>query len=275
MQIFSNKLFYVIGGSSGIGLATAGLLSGKGAHIIIFARSPVKLKPALDKIQKNAVSSKQNFGYMALDVADAGQVNEVMARAVAKYGVPDGLINCAGRSRPHRFEQITAEMFDETIKINLYGTRNTIAALVPLMKKKGGYIVNTASVAGFIGVFGFTDYSASKFAVIGFSEALKSELKPWGITVSVLCPPDTDTPGFQIENRTKPAETAAISAGAGLMQPEDVARALIKGMCKNKFMIIPGFDGKLSFWAKRLLPRLVEWIMNRAIRRVGTGGPTV
>ena len=275
MQKFSDRLFYVIGGSSGIGLATAVLLSGKGAHIIIFARSTTKLESALSQIQKNAISPEQNFGYMALDVADDRQVNEVMARAVAKYGVPDGLINCAGRSRPHKFEQITAGMFDETMKINLYGTRNTVAALVPLMKKKGGYIVNTASVAGFIGVFGLTDYSASKFAVIGFSEALKSELRPWGITVSVLCPPDTDTPGFQTENRTKPAETAAVSDGAGLMQPEDVARALVRGMRKNKFMIIPGFDAKLSFWAKRFLPWLVEWMINRAIRRAGTGGTAV
>jgi len=275
MQKFSDRLFYVIGGSSGIGLATAVLLSGKGAHIIIFARSATKLESALSQIQKKAVSPEQNFGHMALDVADARQVNEVMARAVAKYGVPDGLINCAGRSRPHKFEQITAGMFDETMKINLYGTRNTVAALVPLMKKKGGYIVNTASVAGFIGVFGLTDYSASKFAVIGFSEALKSELRPWGITVSVLCPPDTDTPGFQIENRTKPAETAAVSDGAGLMQPGDVARALIRGMRKNKFMIIPGFDAKLSFWAKRFLPWLVEWMISRAIRRAGTGGTAV
>ena len=123
-------------------------------------------------------------------------------------------------------------------------------------------------MAGLIGVFGYTDYSASKFAIIGFSEALRSELKQYGITVSVLCPPDTDTPGLDEENKTKPEETKAISASAGLMQPDEVARALIKGMQKEKFLIIPGLDGKSTFMAKRLFPRLVEFIMDRQIKKV-------
>ena len=68
-------------------------------------------------------------------------------------------------------------------------------------------------MAGFVGVFGYTDYCASKFAVVGLSEALRQELRPCGITVSVLCPPDTDTPGLANEDLTKPAETKAVSAG--------------------------------------------------------------
>ncbi len=86
--------------------------------------------------------------------------------------------------------------------------------------------------------------------------------------VSVLCPPDTDTPGFDIENQTKPKETRAISAKAKLMQPDAVADALIKGMQKKKLIIIPGFDGKLTFWAKRFFPWFVEFIMDRTIRNV-------
>ncbi len=135
------------------------------------------------------------------------------------------------------------------------------------MKKKGGLIVNVSSIAGFIGVFGFTAYSASKFAVIGFSEALKSELKQHNISVSVLCPPDTDTPMLIKENKIKPAETAAISESAKIMSPEAVADELIKGMKKNKFMIIPGFDGKFTFLGKRLLPGIVEKIVDRIIRK--------
>ncbi len=275
MKDFRNKIAYIVGGSSGIGLATARLLFECGAHIIIFSRDEHKLTKAMNEILEHRALTEQTVAWMQMDIADRSAVEQVLEVSVRRHGIPDILINCAGRAYPHYFEDISYEQFDETMKINFYGIWHTTKKLAPLMKEKGGYIVNVSSIAGFLGVFGFTDYSASKFAIMGFSEALRSELKPFNIMVSVLCPPDTDTPGFQIENRTKPAETAAISAGAGLMQPEDVARAMIKGMCKNKFMIIPGFDGKLSFWAKRLLPRLVEWIMNRAIRRVGTGGPTV
>ena len=88
------------------------------------------------------------------------------------------------------------------------------------------------------------------------------------VTVSVLCPPDTDTPAFEVENRTKPEETRAISENAGLMQPEDVATALLKGMQKKQALIIPGLNGKFSNLAKRLAPNLVEWVMDRSIRRV-------
>lgn len=104
--------------------------------------------------------------------------------------------------------------------------------------------------------------------MIGFSEALKSEVRPYNIEVSVLCPPDTSTPGLQIENRTKPEETKAISANARLMHPDAVAKALIKGIEGRRFMIIPGFDGKLTWIMKRLLPGLVEAVMNVKIKKI-------
>ncbi len=83
----------------------------------------------------------------------------------------------------------------------------------------------------------------------------------------MLCPPDTDSPGFKTENLTKPEETKAVSAGAKLMSPDEVAAALISGMEKNKFIIIPGFDGKLTYLVKRLFPWLVERIMDSAINK--------
>jgi len=155
------------------------------------------------------------------------------------------------------------------MRVNLHGCWNTVSLLAPHMKANGGgYIVNTASVAGLIGVFGYTDYCASKFALVGFSEALRSELKPHGITVSVLCPPDTDTPGFAIENQTKPPETKAVSAPAKIMTPEMVADALIRGMARRPLLIIPGIESRVAVLAKRLLPGVVEWAMDRSIRKV-------
>lgn len=268
MKDFNDKTVYIVGGSSGIGLATANILAAKGAHIIVFARREDRLERAVEEIAGKRISKLQRFSCLPMDVSNRDEVEAVMSRAVSEFGIPEVLINCAGRARPHVFEEITYERFDETMKINLYGTWNTVSALVPYMKERGGYIVNVSSIGGFIGIFGYTDYSASKFAIIGFSEALRSELKLYNITVSVLCPPDTDTPGLQEENKTKPEETKAISASAGLMQPDEVARALIKGMRGENLLIIPGFDGKSTFVAKRLFPWLVEFIMDRTIKKV-------
>lgn len=268
MKDFNDKVVYITGGSSGIGLATAKALSTEGAHVIIFARKKDRLEHALEEIKSKRISSSQRFSCMTMDVSNWDEVQEVMSRAVAQFGVPDVLINCAGRAYPRVFEEVTYEQFDETMKINFHGIWHTTSVLVPYMKERGGYIVNVSSIAGFIGLFGYTDYSASKFAIIGFSEALRSELKRYGITVSVLCPPDTDTPGFHEENKTKPEETKAISGSAKLMQPDEVARALLSGMRKEARHIIPSFDGKLIFLLKRLLPGLVEFVMDSTIKKV-------
>jgi len=265
MKDFQDKAVYVVGGSSGIGLATARLLAKEGSHVIIFARRKEILESALREVEAQRIVQGQRFACRQLDVSIREQVKVVMSKAVTDFGVPDVLVNCAGRARPFCFEDVTYERFDETMKVNLYGTWNTVSALVSHMKENGGYIVNVSSIAGFIGVFGYTDYSASKFALIGFSEALRSEMKQYGIMVSVLCPPDTDTPGLQEENKTKPPECMAISARAKLIQPEIVARALIKGMRKEEFLIVPNSDGKFTLMMKRLFPGLVNYIMDRDI----------
>lgn len=268
MKDFSGKTIYITGGSSGIGLAIARLLATEGAHVAIFARHRDLLESALKQIVNCGTSKCQRFSCMQIDVSSKDEVEAVMSRAITEFGAPEVLINCAGIARPLNFENITYDQFNETIKVNLYGARNTIATLITHMKKQGGYIVNVSSMAGLIGAFGYSDYCASKFALIGFSEALRSELKQYGIKVSVLCPPDTDTPGLQEENKTKPEETKALTARTKLMQPDNVAQVLIKGMKRNRFLIIPGFEGKFYFMMKRLFPSLVEFIMDRDIRKV-------
>jgi short-subunit dehydrogenase len=146
------------------------------------------------------------------------------------------------------------------------GVRNVSAAILPYMKQEGGHIINTSSMAGFIGVFGYTDYCASKFAIVGFSEALQQEVRRHKICISVLYPPDTLTPGFDVEEQTKPKETRAISGNAKLLTPEQVASALVKQIPRQKFHILPTLDGKVSHILKRWAPGLVSWVMERSIR---------
>jgi NAD(P)-dependent dehydrogenase (short-subunit alcohol dehydrogenase family) len=269
MNDYRNRKVFITGGSSGIGLAAAGEFVRRGAHVAIFARNRERLDGALLDISALKAAESQHLSAISLDVADWPAVREGMEKAVADFGVPDLLFNCAGRAYPRRFEDIGMDQFQETLNINLMGTIHTTVTLVPHMKKRGGAIVSTSSVAGLIGVFGYTDYCPSKYGVIGFSEALRSELKPFGIKVQVLCPPDTDTPGFKTENLTKPEETKRISAGAKILTPEQVVKALLKGLGGNSFLIIPGFEARMTCLLKRLFPWLVEWVMDAQIRKVG------
>jgi len=271
MKTFEGQNIYVTGGSSGIGLSAAKLLAGLGANVLIFARTEERLEQALKEIEGQHKSDEQRFSSMQLDVSEHQEVNRVMSLAVESFGMPTLLINAAGKAHPRHFEDIPYEQFDEIMKTNFYGVWNTVKALVPHMKKTGGHIVNIASMAGFLGVFGYADYAASKFAMIGFSETIRSELKRYGIRVSVLCPPDTDTPGFELENRTKPEETKAISGTVKLMDPDEVARALIRGVRKGRFMIFANAEGRLIHLLKRLAPSLLDWIIERDIKKVQAG----
>ena len=267
---FANAQVYVVGGSLGIGLAIAQRVTELGADVTIFARRRELLEQAAEAVRAARRRSSQSIAWRQLDVADHDQVAATMSLLVAERGAPDVLINCAGRAYPRRFDDITYAQFAETMLVNLHGCWNTVQALLPHMKSRGrGYIVNTSSVAGLIGVFGYTDYCASKFALVGFSEALRGELKPHGITVSVLCPPDTDTPGFSTENLTKPEETRAISASAKVLSAAVVADALVRGMAREAFLIIPGLDSRLGVLAKRLFPGLVHRVMDGTVAKVG------
>jgi 3-dehydrosphinganine reductase len=265
---------YVVGGSLGIGLAVAQRMAGLGADVTVFARRREPLEQAAEAVRAACKHPSQSIAWRQLDVADHDQVAATMQALVAEGGAPDVLINCAGYASPRPFEEITYAQFTEIMLVNLHGSWNTVQVLLPHMKKKGrGYIVNTSSVAGLIGVFGYTDYCAAKFALIGFSEALRGELKPHGIKVSVLCPPDTDTPGLESENLTKPAETRAIAAAAKLLSAGAVADELVRGMAREAFLIIPGFDSRMSALAKRLAPSVVYWVMDRAVAKVRRAAP--
>lgn len=264
---WEGKTAFITGGSSGIGLATARELSRAGAHVAVFGRNQTRLEAAVKLIAQVKRHPEQRSAGFPCDVSEHTQVKEAFEQAIRQFHHCDLLVNCAGRARPGYFEEITGEQFEETMRINMFGIWNTCAFLVPLMKERGGYIVNTSSVAGLMGIFGYSDYSASKFAVIGFSEALRSELRRHNIHVSVLCPPDTDTPGLTEENKTKPLETKVISRSVRLMTPEGVARALLKGIEKKRFIILPNFSSRLAWLVKRHAPWLFEQILARQIAK--------
>ncbi|MBP6323561.1 MAG: SDR family oxidoreductase [Chitinophagales bacterium] len=267
MSFYQHKTAFITGGSTGIGLAIAKSLAAQGSHVIIFARTVSKLENALESIKQSQKNTAQKINSYSVDTSDNIDVKTVFEKAIVEMGTPDILINCVGIAQPDYFENITFEIFDKTIKTNLYSTWNSVYTLVPYMKEKGGIIVNTSSIAGFLGVFGYADYCMTKFGIIGFSEALRSELKQHNIKVQVLCPPDTDTPGFEAENKNKPAETIAIGGKAKLLKPEFVAAIVLKEMQKKSFLIIPGLDGKMTRIIKRFFPWLIDWIMNSSIQK--------
>lgn len=260
-------LAFVVGGSSGIGLALGRQLAEQGTSVALFARRLDVLESAVEQLRATAADGTRVERYQ-LDASNALEVDEVVARAMEELGVPDLLINSAGGAKPQRFEDVTEQDLLHTIKSNVLSTWYPCQSVVPRMKQRGsGTIVNVSSVAGIVGVFGFTDYSLAKFGIVGFSEALRSELEPHGIKVQVLCPPDTQTPGLERENETKPPETAAISAGAKLMSAEDVAVACIRNLRSRRFLVFPNKESRFIDFARRWIPGIVRWQTDVVVRR--------
>jgi short-subunit dehydrogenase len=123
-------------------------------------------------------------------------------------------------------------------------------------------------LAGLKGIFGFTGYCGSKFAVIGFSDALRSEVRPYNVKVSVLCPPDVDTPMLRKENRIKPLETLRISELGKVMEADDVARVAIRGLDKAQLIIIPDLSGKALRVMNTVMPSLIDKFFDKIIDKV-------
>jgi 3-dehydrosphinganine reductase len=243
---YQGRLALVTGGSQGIGLALARLLAEEGANVWLLARHADALEAACRSLD---ASSGQKHSYIAADVTDLNQVKAAVERVEREAGLPDLLINCAGGSHPGYVQEIPPEVFREMMNLNYFGTLHTVQALLPHMIQRGsGCIVNFSSTAGVIGVFGYSAYGAAKFAVRGFSDVLRAEVKPLGIQVSVVFPPNVDTPGLANENKTKPFETHEVEGNAGVFAPAKLAQTVLDGVQRGHRFIVPGFENKIAYY---------------------------
>ncbi|KPL83280.1 hypothetical protein SE15_08610 [Thermanaerothrix daxensis] len=266
MKTFQNCLALITGGSSGIGLALARLLLAEGARVALLARNPERLAQARENLLD--AYPRAEISVWSADVTNAPQVTALLETFVAQQGTPDLLINSAGMAHPGRFEELPLEIFDQMIAVNYLGTVYVTKALVPAMLERGsGHIVNISSVAGFLNIYGYTAYGAAKFAVRGFSDALRMELKPRGIQVSLVFPPDTDTPQLAYENQFKPEVTRALAGNAGVLSPDFVAQEILAGVRRNAYLILPGFETKVIYVVSRLLGAGVNPILDYLVRR--------
>lgn len=266
---FAQKHAIITGGSSGIGKATAKLLAQEGANISIIARNVSNLESTQAEIEAVKANQNQKIICISADVSDQIQVEEAIQMAINKIGIPDLLITSAGIAHPGYFQELPIEVFERTMAINYFGTLYSIKAVLPSMEaRKKGHIVMISSGAGLIGIYGYTPYSPTKFALKGLAESLRGELKSLGINISIVYPPDTDTPQLEIENKTKPLETKIITGTAKTWHPEEVARQIVAGIENKLFAITPGLEMTILGRFYSLLSPLLNWYFDRIIAKI-------
>jgi len=260
---FKKKRILISGGSSGIGLALAKKFFTLENDIFILGRNEDRLSDAVSEIEKYRQSHSQKLTCISADVRKFSKLKD----SLRNVNDIDVLINSAGITYPGRFLDLEPEIFEDVITTNYLGTVYLSKLIAPLMvKQKSGYIVNLSSLAALVGIFGYTAYAPSKYAIRGFSRCLRAELKPHGIDVSVVLPPDTDTPQLEFERSIMPETTKRINSSAGKMDPDDVAEIIIRGMEKKKFSIIPGMEGKLLCL---FAPVIGRYLFRYAVREEG------
>lgn len=267
-DFFANRTALITGGSSGIGRACALALAQRGAHVFILARRGPPLEKTVLELRAAARGPEQDIDGFRADVRHYTALKKI-GRQLERRGRPvDLLINAAGYAAPGYFESLPIGHFHRQMETNYYGAVHAARAFLPGMLARGsGGIVNVSSIAGFLGVFGYSAYAPAKFALMGWSDVLRQELAPRGVRIHVVCPPDVDTPGFQREERDKPYETAQLSQTAKLMTPAAVADRMLQGIERGRYLILPSLEARWMHWLQRVAPETSHRIIMALIRR--------
>ena len=252
MKEFSGKVAFITGGASGIGFGMAQRFGERGMKLVL---ADVE-KPALEKAVAELAAAGAEVTGVVCDVSDPDSVTAAADRAEEAYGRVHVLCNNAGVSPTCSLDESTVEDWRWVLGVNLMGVVHGIQSLVPRMKAhgEGGHVVNTASIAGLVALPTLGIYTATKYAVVGISETLRSELAPFGIGVSVLCPAFVNTRLADSE-RNRPAElgdpgdpsafiTEALKSG---MDPLDVGAAVVAAIERDELYVFTHADSKLGF----------------------------
>ncbi len=268
MKYYEGKKVFVTGGSAGIGRATAITAARAGASVVIAARGQEQLDEALEEIRAAAPSKEQVFGAISLDVTDREAIREAAGEVLETLGGLDVLILNQGFAITGYIQHLSEEDFDRMMDTNYFGHVHLVRAFLPhFMEQKSGGICLVSSMLGFMGVYGYTTYAASKHAIAGFARCLRAEMIPYNVTVTLAYPPTTDTPGLETENKTKPPETWAIEGSSHTYKAEEVAASILGGTARGKFEVVTGFGSWFIWFMVRTAPWFVDMFMDADLRK--------
>ncbi len=259
---FNDKVIWVTGASAGIGAALARALANEGARLVISARREAQLQEtAMDCRDAGAAAVM----VLPLDLEDTGSHAEAVAQVVAQFGAIDLLLNNAGISQRSLAAETVLEVDRKLMEVNFIGTISLTKAVLPVMRQQGfGTIATVTSLVGHIGTPKRTSYAASKHALHGFFDSLRSEIWRDGIKVCMVCP------GF-IHTDVSINALAADGSPHGVMDPgqasgmdvDDCAQKIVSGLRRERAEIWVGGKEVFAAWIERLCPPLYRFMSKR------------
>src|SRR5574342_167148 len=251
------KVVIVTGASSGIGEATARQFGLEGARLVLAARRVDRLEALAQQI--SAMNSGAETLVVQADLSKLEDIGSLIQRTLDRFGRIDVLVNNAGFGRLDWLENLDpAKDIQSQFDVNVLGVIQTTRQALPVMiQQKSGHIINMCSMAGLVATPTYTIYAACKHAVHGFSEALRREVKPWGIDVSMIYPGGVTTEFGQhagIKRKTKATTPRSL-----LLSAEDVGRAVVKLVRRPRPMWIIPWLWSLTALLNKLFPSFVDY----------------
>ncbi|MGI4863814.1 MAG: SDR family oxidoreductase [Janthinobacterium lividum] len=259
-----NQVVLITGGTSGIGRACALDFGRAGARVVITGRDAAKLTATAAELAAAGI----DHHIVQADVGDVAAANRAVADTITAFGRLDILINNAGLSMRAKFAEVDVKVLEQLMQTNFFGTVYTTKAALPYLLQSKGTVVGISSIAGFRGLPGRTGYSASKFAMNGFLEALRTELLPQGVNVL------TAAPGFTASNIR---HTALLANGqtqndtprdeGKMMTSEEVARHIREAVEQRRRTLVLTGQGKLTVFLNKWLPGLTDKLVLANFRK--------
>jgi NAD(P)-dependent dehydrogenase (short-subunit alcohol dehydrogenase family) len=259
-----DKVVAITGGASGIGAALGSCFGQEGSRIALLDVN----EEALKEVEQKLLARGVDVFARTCDVTRGEDCSQAIQGILHRFGGIDVLINNAGVTQISLFRDTPVSVLRRVMEVNFFGSLYcTKAALASLIERKGLIIV-ISSTAGVAPLMGRTGYSASKHALHGLFESLRTELIPHGVNVMMACPGFTQT---QLQSRalhrTKNQPRNEEDWVGKQAAPEEVARAIYQGALKRKRLLILTPVGKLSYYLNKLAPALYERMMVRKLRK--------
>ncbi len=261
---FNRKTIVVTGAAGGLGLAYARRFGRAGARVAMLDVNGAAVAAAAEALRAEGVETLA----VACDVADPAEVAAAMAQVFERFGDIDVLINNAGISARAAFDQTQLEVFRKVMAVNFFGPLYGTKAALGSLKRRRGLIITISSLAGFTPLLGRTAYSASKHALHGLFDSLRSELRGSGVGVLIVCPGFTATGiGAAALDGDGSITRHPQSTVGQPASPDDVAEQVFQAACKNKRLLVLTPAGRIGRMVNKISPALYEWLMTRAVKK--------
>ncbi len=267
MRSFKDRCVVITGAAGGLGQALVQVFLQAGAKVVALDRDALALDALQHSIFTNTPNQTPSLLTAVCDVTQLPSCEAAMAQATARFGGIDLLINNAGIAHRSAFADTQVDVLRRVMDVNFFGAVNCTHAAIASLRQRKGMVIAISSVAGFSPLIGRTGYAASKHALHGFFDSLRTEVQDDGVDVLIVCPSfiDTGIDRAALGADGQPAAHARKTTGQ-TTQPAEVAAAILQAAQQRRQLLLFSFTAKAAWWLSRLWPARYAAIMKRRLQ---------